>query len=123
MKRSLLFFLVICCIHSSANSQTVNGIPLSSIDAEYIQIHDYPILLTRKVQVLIDFGQSKRSLSTAEQVIKDSTGKKMNFNSIVEALNFMSANGYEFVQAYGVTIVDKDIEHYFIMRKKTPKIL
>lgn len=122
MKTLLLLLLITGCFHHSANSQTVDGIPIKDINSEYIQIYEYPILLTRKLQVLIDFGQSRRALSTAEQVIRDSSGKKMEFNSIIEALNFMDENGYEFVQAYAVSLVAKDIEQYFIMKKKAPKI-
>ncbi|MEO6135166.1 MAG: hypothetical protein ABIP35_08440 [Ginsengibacter sp.] len=42
----------------------------------------------------------------------------MKFNSMTDALNFMNANGYQFVQAYGVSISNKEIEHYYLMRKK-----
>jgi hypothetical protein len=99
-------------------SQTVNGVPIKDIDAEYVQIMGTPVLLKNKLRILIDFGQYSKSLSTKEQVIIDSDGKRMQFNSMIEALNFMNANGYEFLQAYGVSINNNETEHYYLLRRK-----
>ena len=118
MKKTLLILLISLLISSFGFSQTVNGVPLKDINAEYVQIMGAPVLLKNKLRILIDFGQFSRSLSTKDQVIVDSEGKRMQFNSMIEALNFMSANGYEFVQAYGVSISNNEIEHYYLLRKK-----
>jgi hypothetical protein len=37
---------------------------------------------------------------------------------MIEALNFMNANGYEFLQAYGVSINNNETEHYYLLRRK-----
>ncbi len=96
----------------------MNGISLQDIDAEYVQIMGSPVLLKNKINILIDFGQFYNALSNKEQVILDRNGRRMQFNSMIEALNFMSASGYEFVQAYGVSINNNEIEQYYILRKK-----
>ena len=119
MKKTILLFLLIGFLEKQGISQTVNGIPIKDVGADYIQIKGSPgPLFSNKIQVLIDFGQANKALSTKEEVILDSTGKRLQFNSMIDALNFMDANNYEFVQAYGVSISNKDIEHYFIMKKK-----
>lgn len=118
MKKNFSILLVSLLISSFCISQTVNDVPLKDINAEYVQIKGVPVLLKNKLRILIDFGQFSRSLSTKDQVIVDAEGRRMQFNSMIEALNFMSANGYEFVQAYGVSINNNEIEHYYLLRKK-----
>lgn len=55
--------------------------------------------ISNKVTIRIDFGD--RISSYADNRMKDpKTGKPMIFNSIVDALNFMGKQGWEFVQAY-----------------------
>ncbi|MFS8081868.1 MAG: hypothetical protein ACMG51_00340 [Ginsengibacter sp.] len=118
MKNNLLILSITLLIGYTGFSQTVNGVPIKDINAEYIQIMGSPVLLKNKLHILIDFGQFYNALSNKEQVILDSTSRRMQFNSMIEALNFMSANGYEFVQAYGVAINNKEIEHYYLLRRK-----
>ena len=121
MKKIFTFLIIIFSISISAFCQTVNNIPIKDIDAEYIEIQGAPgEAFGRNIRVLIDFGQTRKSPGSKDQLIRDVDGKKMKFNSMIDALNFMSANGYEFVQAYGVSISNKEIEHYYLMRKKKP---
>jgi hypothetical protein len=69
--------------------------------------------IERNLTIIIDTGQSKKS--SANNNYKDpSTGKSYFFNSIVDALNFMAKEGWEFVQAY----TESDISH-FILKKET----
>lgn len=119
MKTHFLFFILTIFISLSSFCQTVNDIPIRDIDAEYIEIKGAPgEVFGRNIRVLIDFGQARRRISVKDQIIRDVDGKKMNFNSMIDALNFMSSNGYEFVQAYGVSISNKEIEHYYLLRKR-----
>lgn len=119
MKKALSFLTILFFISASAFSQTVNNIPIKDINAEYIQIKGAPgEAFNNNIRILIDFGQATRALTSKEEIVRDVDGKKMKFNSMIDALNFMSANGYEFVQAYGVSISNKEIEHYYLMRKK-----
>ena len=47
----------------------------------------------------------------------DENGKVKTFNSMVDALNFMSEKGWEFVQAY-VTVEEKDSTTHWLLKKK-----
>lgn len=119
MRKIFTFLIIAFSISHSTFCQTVNDVPIRDIDAEYIEIKGAPgEAFGRNIRVLIDFGQARRRISLKDQIIRDVDGKKMNFNSMIDALNFMSSNGYEFVQAYGVSISNKEIEHYYLMRKK-----
>ncbi len=118
MKRTLFIFsLVLLATFSKA--QTVNGIPLKDINTEYIEIVGTGKLLSTKLTIEIDFGQVDKLFETNDTQLKDSAGKRIVFNSMIDALNFMSNNGYEFVQAYALTISNQNIYYYLMRRKKS----
>ena len=51
----------------------------------------------------MDFGQySKIRIATSNQLIIDKEGTDKEFNTLIDALNFLVSNGWEFVQAYSV---------------------
>ena len=47
-----------------------------------------------------DFGQQDKAMVIKDTEIRDENDRPVEFNSAVDALNFMSTLGYEFVQAY-----------------------
>ncbi|HPX77014.1 MAG TPA: hypothetical protein PLW77_10560 [Bacteroidales bacterium] len=114
---AISFFLITLGL-TNAYSQTVNDIPLKDIDVEYVQIVGTSKFMSTKVVVYIDFGQSTKLFSGGkETVLKDENGKVMDFNSIIDALNFMAKNGYEFVDAYAI-VLNNQYTYYYILRKK-----
>ena len=103
---------------TGARAQTVNNIPISQIEKEDIQIMATTKLVSTKVTVDIDFGQRNKAFALKDTEIRDENNQVVNFNSIIDALNFMSANGYEFVQAYTVTDTNTAVYYYVMRRKK-----
>jgi hypothetical protein len=114
MKKLLLLFILSSL--NQLNAQTVNGIPISEIDVEYIQIKGISNPNSYKINILIDFGQEMKYYTNGN--ITDDKGKKVKFNSMIEALNFMNKSGYDFVQAYGIFSASKNIDYYIMKRKK-----
>ena len=49
--------------------------------------------------------------------IRDENDKAVEFNSMIDALNFMTANGYEFVQAYAFSVASGPNVYHYLMRK------
>ena len=78
-------------------------------------------LLSNKVTVQIDFGQVTKFFS--DNRYKDpTTGKPVIFNSMIDALNFMGKDGWEFVQAYIVTEgsgTGSQNVYHFLLKKLT----
>lgn len=102
---------------SSALSQTVNGKPIAEIDVEYVQIVGTAKFLSNKVKIQIDFGQEDKLFTANDTQVRDETGKLMVFNSMIDALNFMSKNGYDFVSAYTITISNQNVYHYLLKKR------
>lgn len=118
MKKILPALLALTFVIHSSYAQTVDDVPIKEIGTEYIQIVGREKLLSNKVNVEIDFGQGVPLFGNIKHsVIKDEDGKKMEFNSMVRALNFFSQYGYEFVQAY-TTRDESSNTVYYLMRKR-----
>jgi len=120
MKKIAIAAIVCFLASAQAKSQTVNDVPIRDIDVEYVQIVGTSKLFSNKVTVEIDFGQENKLFSSDKDTrIRDANGKNMVFNSMVDALNFMTKNGYEFVQAYAFnTSNNQSIYHYLLRKKK-----
>jgi len=102
-------------------SQTVNETPIADIDVEYLQIVGTGRLFSDKVRIEIDFGQNTTffAMNRKETIIKDADGNNVVFNSMIDALNYMSSHGFEFVQAYAFAINNQNVYHYLM--KKSDK--
>ena len=101
------------------NAQSVNDILIKDIDVEYVQIVGTSKLMSNKVNIEIDFGQENKFFSTKhDTMIKDSEGKKVVFQSMIDALNFMYANGYEFKDANAFTVGSQKVFHFMLKKIK-----
>lgn len=99
-------------------AQTVNGVPLKDINVEYVQIVGTSRLLSNKVSVEIDFGQENSYWTQKDTQLRDANNKLITFNSMIDALNFMTSHGYEFVQAYAVSMQNNQNVYHYLLRKK-----
>lgn len=75
-------------------------------------------LMSTKFSVQVDFGQ-KQKIGYG-QFLVDEKGKRISFNSMIDAMNFMGELGWEFEQAYIVTVGSDDsqrrIYHWLLSR-------
>lgn len=103
---------------SNSYSQTVNDIPIKDIDVDYIQIVGTSKMMSNKLTIQLDFGQENKFFSSKDTQVKDENGKLLVFNSMIDALNFLSTNGYEFIDAYAITVGNQNVFHYMLKRKE-----
>ncbi|MEO9012076.1 MAG: hypothetical protein ABI266_02570 [Ginsengibacter sp.] len=113
MKKAIILYGCIFLLGNTGFSQLVNGVNLKDIGVEYLEISERPILLKgAKINLLVNYGQPIKEISDMQKFLMDSAGKKIEFNSIIDGLNFMSDHGYEVVQTYKTDSVS------YLMRKK-----
>jgi opacity protein-like surface antigen len=67
-----------------------------------------------KVTVSIDFGQATKMWSDNRLVGED--GKPVKFNSMVDAMNFMGNQGWEFTQAYVAVLGGQCVYHWLLKK-------
>lgn len=102
----------------STNAQTVNGVPLKDLDTEYIQIIGETKMLSDKINLVVDYGQERKRLYSKPMMLMDADNREMEFNSMIDALNFMARNGYELVESFGVNKEYPYSQHLMRKRKK-----
>lgn len=83
---------------------------------DYCEIVGTAKLLSTKVTVQIDFGQGTKLF--ADNRYKDESGNPISFNSMIDAMNYMGKQGWEFVQAYAVTIGNTGAVYRYVLKKK-----
>src|SRR6201989_2633144 len=73
----------------------------------YAEIVGTSKFLSKKVTVEIDYGQATSFWQSNR--MKNSDGSNKEFNSMVDAMNYMGALGWNFEQAYVVTIGHQNV--------------
>ena len=99
MKKVLLVAVMAMCLSTALFAQdTANNYA-------YCEIVGTGKVFSNKVKIEVDFGQ-KTSFwkGGADKILKDANGKAIEFNSMVDAMNYFGTQGWEFVQAYVVTV-------------------
>lgn len=117
MKRliiALIVFLLVC-----VDLKAQQSIELDSMQYLYCQLVGKGKFMSNKVTVIVDFGQINRLWS--DQRLRDENGKVITFNSMVDAMNWMGVRGWEFVQAYVITVGSQNVYHW-LLKKSTQKI-
>jgi hypothetical protein len=80
----------------------------------YCEIVGTSQLFSTKVTIVIDYGQRMKWFE--DNRAKDASGNKIVFNSMIDALNYMGKDGWEFAQAYAITMGQQNVYHY-LMKK------
>ena len=95
--KKIAIFLIMCMYMMVAYAQS------EAESSVYCELVGSSNVFSSKVKVTVDFGQEtsywKRD---TDQRLVDSEGKDIEFNSMVDAMNFMGKNGWKFIQAYTI---------------------
>jgi hypothetical protein len=88
----------------------------------YCMVLAYSKLLSTKISIAVDYGQEQNFWKGGwrGERIRTEEGKIKNFNSVVDALNYMSDEGWTFVNAYAITQGGQNVYHY-VMKKEIDK--
>lgn len=116
MKQLLLLVLVFSAAFvSTAQAQAPSVAPATTRRTEeYCQLRALAKLSGRYV-VSIDYGQQREPFS--RNLFRDAKGQAVEFDSVIDALNWLNEQGWEFVNAY-VLVEDNDSVSYYIMRRR-----
>lgn len=110
--RKLLFTIILLFATLSMNAE--NFI--------YCELVGTGKMLSNKVKVQVDYGQ-ETSFWKGISYMKDENGKNVEFNSMVDAMNYFGKQGWEFVQAYTVTTGNQNVYHWLLKKEVTEEEL
>lgn len=106
--KKLLF--TIALIFASLNLSAENFI--------YCELVGTAKFMSNKVRVQVDYGQ-ETSFWQGIDYMKDKNGNKIEFNSMVDAMNYFGKQGWEFIQAYTVTMNNQNVYHWLLKKSVT----
>lgn len=72
-------------------------------------------LFGNKINIVLDFGQQMKIFDNR---LRDTSGKPREFNTMIDALNFMAKQDWEFIQAYTVFYSSENNEIHYVIKKK-----
>lgn len=96
-----------------------------SMNAEnfiYCELVGTAKFMSNKVKVKVDYGQES-SFWKGISYMKDENGNNIEFNSMVDAMNYFGKQGWEFVQAYTVTMNNQNVYHWLLKKTVTEEEL
>lgn len=135
MKKLMLITLMMCLVNLISFSQekdtTINNVEQQIVNSEdentviinnesefiYCELVGTGKFLSTKVTVEIDYGQETKLFQDV-RIRNEQTGKVQSFNSMIDALNYMGKNGWEFVQAYVVTTQNQNVYRWLLKKRK-----
>ncbi len=114
----LLFLFLTMSLSLALQAQViVDDVDVNSLEhVKYVELLGQQKFLSFKIIVNLDYGQDFKLFRP--QRIKGFDGRNMSFNSMIDALNFMEANGWEYVDNYVARTDDANIIHYILRRRK-----
>jgi hypothetical protein len=124
MKRITIALFIILFSQMSFSQVSKDNLKVDSISVTkkyvYCEILGTGSLFSTKVKIDIDYGQEV-GFWNQDRRLKDENGKSVKFNSMVDALNYMGTLGWEFVQAYVVTMPSmggqQNVYHWILKRQ------
>ncbi|WP_207420289.1 hypothetical protein [Desertivirga brevis] len=84
---------------------------------EYCMVVATGKLLSTKVNIKMDYGQEQKLFSLQDQRLKDEAGKVIDFNSAIDALNFLGQKGWKLVNAYHIVDPQGSNSSHFVMKR------
>ena len=71
--------------------------------------------MSNKVKIYVDEGTPGAPMKDFD-VLKGKDGKPIKFSSVMEGVNYMAADGWEYVEAFALTSNNTNVYH-FVMKK------
>lgn len=69
-----------------------------------------------KVKIEIDFGYKRSYWNHYKKFMVDKTGKKIEFHSMVDAMNYLANWGWKFEQAYTAVMGGRTVYHWLLSK-------
>jgi hypothetical protein len=94
----------------------VNGVNINALDISYCELVGFDFgLMKSRLMINIDYGQS---FSFGQSMnVESKKGKLLIFNSMIDALNFMEKNGWQYINQYAISNSNNKVYHILLKRK------
>lgn len=101
--------------HVFVKKVDINALP----DIEFVDLAaTYVKFFSPKMRVCVYYGQPVKLFEMWEQQIETNDGTPIEFNGVIDALNYMYKNGWEYVNGYTDEVNDSEVWHYILRKRK-----
>ena len=118
-----IFLFTLLFLGFSGNAQMINGVKIEDLDVKYIIFEPQSTFGKKQINILIDYGQieekrwlSKKELNQIAQ-LQDADQKAIDFNSALDALNYISKYQFKLIDSYQEMRTDVDNNVFTTTRK------
>lgn len=109
MKRIILLAFLAVSFSTFAQQQDTTRVE------QYCRLVANNRLLSARVNIDVDFGDERKFFKD-NRLRDEETGKLKKFNTVVDALNYMGAQGWQLVNAFPVSDGTNVALHYYFRR-------
>ena len=115
-----IFLCTICFISFGQQDYTVNGIKISEIPAEYVEIvgTKKSVFKLFQVSIYVDYGQIGKMKDISKGHVLASDGTQASFNGMMGVVNVFAANGWELNQTILLSSANGASVYHYIFKKK-----
>lgn len=102
MKKLIFAFVLLLSATTAATAQVVvDGVNINNLqEVAMIRMIAQERFLSTKVTIFIDYGQSVQGGNRQRmEVVNPSDDKRIKFNSVMHAVNYLISNGWEYQEA------------------------
>lgn len=110
MKKQIFTIVLFTSIALTASAQDTTMVE------QYCKMIVTGRVLSTKVNIDLDFGEERKLFGGDTRLKDDLTGKLKKFNSTVDALNYMGAQGWTLINAFPIKDVDSFVYHYYFKK-------
>ncbi len=108
-------FLLILNMYTSVTYSQQNT-PSKTIE-QYCSLNVIPRVLSNKVNIDVDYGDPRKFFTFKNNMVRDDNGKAKKFNTAIEALNYMSTQGWKLVNAMALMEGGNAVYRYILKRE------
>ena len=109
-------FLAACLAFSNVKAQQVNGVRLTEIKSDYLEISAFKPEFSSKIWIKMEYGQ--KAQDNDDMYIKDDNGKKLEFNSALDCVNKLKNYGYELFQVYSTNPSPQTSHKFYVLKRR-----
>jgi len=110
----ILGLLLYCQLFSQTTIDSINN------KASYCEIVGTQSFLSSKLTIVVDYGQNKGNFwaqLTNDSRLKDENGKPIKFNSMIDVLNMMHSEGWDFITAYTIGDAQHGYVYHWLLKR------
>jgi len=113
------FFIIVLCAVSSITLFGQTTLDSLNTKASYCEIVGTQGLFSKKLTINIDYGQETGTFWNPKDTrLKDENGNAIKFNSMIDVLNLMQKEGWDFVNAYAIGDAQHGYVYHWLLKRK-----